>query len=223
MSMPTSATGTSTNSRKLPPCSAARRGFSLLELLVVVAIIGIFLGVAVLSTDLVSFDRKLEREASRLATKLRFTSEEGLMQSRDFGIVFYEEGYEFVMFEPGQGWLPVGGAGMESLALEEDMGMRLRIDDRDVVLETRCELFNCAMDSEQDTAASANEDEDEDEDGDETDVIASQTPNPQVMLFSTAEVTPFEIEFLRESAFTDPGYLLTVEFDGATEVARAEE
>jgi len=215
--MPISATGTSTTSRRTPSAPGTGRGFSLLELLVVVAIIGIFLGVAVLSTDLVSFDRKLEREASHLATRIKFTSEEGLMQSRDFGIVFYEEGYEFVMFEPGQGWLPTGGAGMESFRLEDDMAMRLRIDDREVVLEARCEVFTCAM--------AANDVSNSGDDADtetEAEEIADQTPNPQVMIFSTGEVTPFEIEFRRESAFTDPGYLLTVEFDGQTEVARDE-
>lgn len=174
--------------------------------MVVVAIIGIFLGVAVLSTDLVSFDQRLEQEARRLATRIRFTSEEALMQSRDFGIVFFEEGYEFRRFENGQDWVETGGAGMEGFRLDEDMGMRLSIEGREITLERYCELFACG--TQLDTM-----DEEERE---------ALSPDPPVILFSSGEVTPFELEFFRESEILEPGFLLTVEFDGQTEVTRDE-
>ena len=217
--MPTSATGISIRlsaAARRVLCPARVRGFSLIELLVVVAIVGVFLGVAVLSTDLVSFERKLQREADRLAVKIRFTSEEALMQSRDFGIVFHDEGYQFMAFEPGQGWLEAGGAGMEAVDLEPDMAMRLYIDDREVVLLPRCEVFDCGPGS---PGASA-DDEDEaggaDADSDE----GPDLPTPQIVIYSSGEATPFELEFLRESEIMDPGYQLTVEFDSQTEVTR---
>lgn len=203
--MPTSVTGTST-SRRPVPCPAPCNGFSLLELLVVVTIIGIFLGVTVLSTDLVSFERKLEQQALRLDVRIRFTSEEALMQSRDFGIVFYEEGYEFRMFQNGQVWLPAGGAGMEAVRLDPDMAMRLRLDGREVVLEPYCDLFPCGA-----AKSTMNEEEQ-----------LEAAPNPQIVIFSSGEVTPFEVEFYRESEILDPGYVLSVAFDGETEVVRGE-
>jgi general secretion pathway protein H len=189
------------DTRLAPQPSARESGFSLLEILVVVTIIGIFLGVALLSTDLVSFERKLEREAVRLGTKLRFTSEEALMQSRDFGVLFYEEGYEFMLFEPSEGWLPAGGAGMEAVTLDEDMVLQLRMEGLDVVLDPRCEVFLCGL---QETLSEERDDEPE--------------VRPQIILFSSGEVTPFELEFLRESEILEPGYLLSVDFDGKHEV-----
>lgn len=173
----------------------------MLEILVVVAIIGIFVGVALLSSDLVSFERKLEREAVRLGTKLRFTSEEALMQSRDFGVLFYAEGYEFMMFEPGEGWLTAGGAGMEAVTLDEDMALQMHMEGLEVVLEPRCEVFLCGL---QETLA---------EELDEVPEVS-----PQIILFSSGEVTPFDLEFLRESEILDPGYLLSVDFDSTYEV-----
>jgi general secretion pathway protein H len=175
-------------------------------MLVVVTIIGMFVGVAMLSTDLVSFDRKIEQEVERLAVRIRFSSEEALMQSRDFGIVLYEEGYEFRTFQYGQGWLPADGPGMEALRLEPDMLMRLTIDGREVVLEPYCELFPCGaqrvvMDEEERIAAA---------------------PDPQIVIFSSGELTPFEIAFYRESEYLETailrGYQLSAEFDGKTEL-----
>ena len=42
---------------------------------------------------------------------------------------------------------------------------------------------------------------------------------PQILLFSSGEVTPFDLEFLRESDILEPGYLLSMDFDGQYEVA----
>ena len=75
------------------------RGFTLLEMLVVVAIIGIFIGVTVFSTDLVSFERKLEQEANRLSTIVSFASDEALLQAQDFGVFICEDSYHFFTYE----------------------------------------------------------------------------------------------------------------------------
>jgi hypothetical protein len=121
--------------------------------------------------------------------------------------VFYEEGYEFMMFERGQGWLPAGGAGMEERVLDEDMTMQLHLDGLQVTLQPRCEVFLCGIQE------LLNE---TDEDNDPPEV------QPQIILFSSGEVTPFDLEFLQESEILEPGTLLSMQFDGKFEVSRGD-
>ena len=184
ISMRTLATGTWISPR---PCPQAR-GFTLLELLVVVFIIALFAGVAVLSLGVLGSDRELRREAERLSTLLDLGHEEALMQGRDFGVLFSARSYRFVMFDYQSGsWvIPADDDMLRERQLPEQLNLSLRLEDRDVALEADL-------------------------------VDVTDTAEPQVLVLSSGEMTPFEAGFGRD--FENGEFRLSAEFNGKIAVS----
>jgi len=136
---------------------------------VVVTIIGIFVGVAVLSVGVTGPDRQGEQEAFKLKSIIDLVREEALLQSRDFGILFDEHAYRFYFYDYGTlTWLlPADDRLLAEHRLPEPLEFTLTVEDRDVVLE-------------------------------DSDPDALEDPRPQVMVLSTGEVTPFTAGIFRE-------------------------
>lgn len=146
-----------------------RGGFSLIELLVVLVIVGIFVGSAVLSLGIVGSDREAEREVFRLRTLMELLREEAIMQNRDYGVLFTAAGYRFYIYDPAAlVWFePVDDRFLAARALD-GLSLDLRLEDRDITLHAD---FNDEM---------------------------LQEPEPQVVMLASGEMTPFEAAFYRD-------------------------
>jgi general secretion pathway protein H len=78
---------------------AAGGGFTLIEILVVVVIIGVISAGILLSVSLTGRDSELEKESTRLLTLVNYAREQAELQTREYGILLQEDGYQFVAYD----------------------------------------------------------------------------------------------------------------------------
>lgn len=149
------------------------RGFSLIEILVVIVIVGIVMSIAVLSLTLVGGDRDVRTEAQRVVSLIEVAQDDSMLQGREFGLEFMQGSYRFVELDPFTGqWIEIVDDTLRMRELPEELELDLFIEDRRVLLDP-------------DPAST---------DEDERDVEAYA---PHVLIFSSGDMTPFELHFLR--------------------------
>jgi general secretion pathway protein H len=86
--------------------SDIQRGFTLIEVMVVIVIIGILINFVTLSMGRNSPQDQLKTEAQRLSSLIGLASEEALLRSALIGVDIGEEEYSFVRLEEGT-WQPM--------------------------------------------------------------------------------------------------------------------
>lgn len=194
--------------------SSARKisGFSLIELLVVVFMIGILVTMFTLAVGVSGGDRDVEREVDRLRAILDLAGDEAVMQGREYGLRFYPHGYEFsTWFEEidtseedpqkrdKSRWILL--AEDELLApyeLPEDLQFELEIEGRSVVLKNR------------DRRRQVDEDDDDE---------VNTDYEPQLFIFSSGDMSPFTVKLRRR--FETEG--ISLEIDEAGDIERIED
>ena len=84
------------------------RGFTLIEILVVVVIIAIVTGVAVFSLGVLGGDRGLDAEGDRITDVMTATLEQAQLEGRDYGVQFFVNSYTVLKYSQALGlWEPV--------------------------------------------------------------------------------------------------------------------
>ncbi len=157
-------------------------GFSLIEILVVVAIIGIVLSIALLSIGLLGDDRDLQKEGRRMIALVELAQDEAMMQGREYGLEFMVDTYRFVEYDPLTNlWGElIGDDALRLRQLPEDFEFDLFLEDQRVVLDLEPADFGDAEEEE-------------------SSVEIGENYAPHVLIFSSGDMTPFELHILRNA------------------------
>ncbi|MBN1378623.1 MAG: type II secretion system minor pseudopilin GspH [Gammaproteobacteria bacterium] len=146
--------------RRLKPVAGA--GFTLLELLVVLIIISVVVSGAMLAIGDPAADT-IKEENQRLMALIEMAQEQAILQSRDIGIGFWQDGYNFM--QPTGALNEVGEAVWQLLS---DDILRQRALPEGMLLQLKLEGIEITMN-------------------------AVAVDHPQVTLLSSGEISPFEL------------------------------
>lgn len=119
----TSATGTWNRSLR-----RRARGLTLLELVVVLAIVGIILSYTVVATTGTDPGTQLRREAQRLAALLEAATEQAVLSWRDFGLHYDGEAYRFLTRNDGV-WMASEDRLLRRRELAPQIDLQIRLQD----------------------------------------------------------------------------------------------
>ena len=160
---------------------ARQRGFTLIELMVVVLIVGLMAAGIVLSVGVTGRDTELERESERTFQLIKYAREKAELQTREYGLYCGEREYQFVTFDPRkQIWRPVDeDDALRARQLPEGLKLSLIVEGRRVVLKAPEEKPNEKKSKEEEEKA----------------LRAFQ---PHVMIFSNGDLTSFSLTLERQ-------------------------
>jgi len=112
-----------------------QQGFTLIEVLLVVLLIGIVSGIVLLAASPNDASRVVATETERLAEVLVLASEEAVNNNQQLGLLFDERGYRFlVLDEQTQRWQDSTEPLFAPYELPDIVNLHLLKDDKDKVL-----------------------------------------------------------------------------------------
>lgn len=157
--------------------SITQAGFTLLEILIALAIAGIMLSVAVIAfSD--NDAAKLKNKAYQLFGLIQIAQEESIFRGVEIGVRVQQDSYQFLLYD-GTRWNPLQDHSLlKDVELEEPIRMYINIEGQEALL----------TDSSDDEAVN----EDSDSDQAERNKTKSVEP-PQIFILSSGEMNKFTL------------------------------
>jgi len=149
-------------------------GFTLLEILVVIVIIGIIVAAGTLAMGVLGKDREIEDQTRRFWAVMQQAREEAELQGLDAGVFVSSAGYEFVRLEPRLNeWQPIEDDQLYApRKLPEGLKFRAWVDAREIVLKPEAPDWKLKE--------------------------AKKKYAPQILVLSSGDILPFELRIERD-------------------------
>lgn len=159
----------------------ASRGFTLLEILVVMVLIAILSAAAINMINFAVRDADAETEARRFAALARLAAEEALLTGREYGLRIDEQQLRFFVFEDLTGqWQPLADVRVfEPRPLPESIELDLVLEGQEIVLG---DTGVGEEEGDRDSLGTLGEDDED-----------AAIEQPQILFLSSGEVTPFTL------------------------------
>jgi general secretion pathway protein H len=148
------------------------KGFTLVEILVVMLIIAAVISLAVLSVNSTGRDSQLDEESRRIEGLVGLLHERALLEGRDFGLRIEPSAYEFVFYDTRRDrWLLLDQEReFRHRELPKGISFQLQLDSQTVVIKPI-----------------------------DRNLTSGDPPGPQVAIAASGEGTPFRLILLRDA------------------------
>lgn len=152
------------------PAASRSRGFTLVEILVVVVIMAIVVSLAILSIGVTGRDSQLDDETRRIEGLVDILHERALLEGRDFGLRIEPTAYEFAVYDPNRDrWL----------TMTDESEFRRRTLPRGVSFQLELDAINVVLKAPDQNLSNG------------------PPPPPQIAIAASGEGTPFRLTLLR--------------------------
>ena len=148
------------------------KGFTLVEVLIVMLIITVVISLTVLSVTSTGRDSQLDEESRRIEGLLGLLHERALLEGRDFGLRIEPTAYEFVVYDTRRNlWLMLDQEReFRHRELPKGISFQLQLDSQTVVIKPI-----------------------------DRDLSNGAPPNPQIAIAASGEGTPFRLILVRDA------------------------
>lgn len=175
---------------KLPAFPHRSNGFTLVEVMLVMLLIGLLATTVVMNFSGESREERLEKEAERLQQLFQFVAETAMLKQQEWGLYVLPDRYGFLYYDNNEGkWAEADEpAGLQQYTLPHDIALTLELEG----LPGEETNLLSQLDWQLDDDEQSNED--------------NKIPVlPQVFVLSSGEISPFQL-LLTESSDLTPLY-----------------